>query len=394
MRNTICLIIIFLLCSLSGCSNYKELNQIAIVLGMGVDYIPSKHLYEVVFQLVNPSENAANGMSSGGTPVVTITTTGKTISEAARNASKQISRQHSYSHIELIIIGEQLAKKESLNYVFDTFERDAGIRVNVPVLIARDVKVRTAMDILPSLDKVPVKALVGKVKNASNLLGEYGETKVYEIIEQLTSLGTEAAINGISVVGDKNEGIRKENLESMEKVYVTLKGIAIFRKGKLVGWMDGKKTKSLQIIHNKLKQTNLRIHCNETRYNSVLVNSLRSHPKVDIRNNQVMISIQANAFGNIDEVLCNKDLSKRKVMNEFEHSAERELEKEIKEGILAAQKLKSDVFGFGEILHYTHLGKWNKSKLQWNELFSKAKVNVQVHMDIEGTGMRIKPYPY
>ncbi|MEH7481062.1 Ger(x)C family spore germination protein [Neobacillus drentensis] len=394
MRNRLSFIFIFLFACLSGCSNYKELNGISIVVGLGIDYNPSKDLYEVVYQSINPSENTAQGAGSGATPIVTYKTTGKTLSEAAMNTSNVISRQNIYSHIELVIIGEKLAKKESLNFIFDVFERNASSRVNVPVLMARNSDVKTIMDILPSNDKIPVRTILGKIKNASDSLGEHGIIKIYEIIENLTGLGSEVAISGISVLGNKETGTTKANLETMRKTYVKLDGMAVFRRGKFVGWVDGKKTKSLQIIKNKIKKTNLRIHCNKKRYNSVMVNRLNSDSNVDIKNNQVVITIKTNTYGYISELLCNKDISKKKIKKEYERKAERELEKEIKEGIVAAQKMKSDVFGFGEILHYKHLSKWNKSKHHWDELFSQAKVNVHVHMDIEGTGMRIKPYPY
>lgn len=394
MRNRIGFLVIFFFGTLTGCSNYKELNEIAIVVGLGVDYIPSKNLYVVTYQSVNPSENAAQPTGSGATGVTTYTTTGKTLSEAAYNTSRLFSRQNIYSHIQVLILGEQLAKKESLNFIFDVFERDAGVRVNVPVLIARDNKVKETMDILPSNDKIPVRAIVGKLKNASKNTGEYEETKIYEVIEKLSSLGVEPAINGISARGNKKKGTTKANLEDMEKAYVTLNGVAMFRKGKLVGWLDEKKTKSIQIIHNKIILTNMRIHCVNKRYNTIVVSRLKTHSKVDIKSNQVVITVFANASGSVTELLCNKDISKRKVLTEYEQKVELELKKEISEGIVAAQKVRSDVFGFGEILHYTHLEKWNNSKDHWNELFSKAKVNVQVNMDIERTGMRIKAYPY
>src|SRR5262249_12623507 len=121
MRKIVCLMFLFLSTALPGCSNYKELNELSIVIGAGIDYIPSKDLYEVVFQTIVPSENTASGVGSGATPVVNFKTTGKTISEAARNSSNLYARQNIYSHIELVIIGEQLAKKESLNYIFDVF---------------------------------------------------------------------------------------------------------------------------------------------------------------------------------------------------------------------------------------------------------------------------------
>ncbi|MEH6994672.1 Ger(x)C family spore germination protein [Neobacillus drentensis] len=394
MKTKLPILIIFIFSSLSGCSNYSELNEIAIVLGVGIDYNPEKDTYEAVYQVVNPKENAAKQTGSGATPVHNLKTSGKTLSEAANNTAHVFSRKNIYSHIQLVIIGEQLAKKESLNFIFDVFERDARVRVNVPVVIARGDQVKTTMDILPTIDQIPVRTMVGKLRNSSRLLGEYGEIKINEVIEDLTSLGAEVAINGISIKGDKKAGSSKENIDKMQKAYVALNGVAIFKKGKLVGWLDGKKTKSIQIINNKVENTNIKIHCNKKRYNSVMVNHLKHHSKVHIKNNQAVITVQANAFGYISELLCNKDITKRKVIKEFEKKAEQELEKEIKEGIIEAQKLKSDVFGFGEILRITHQSQWKKYKHQWGDLFSEAKVNVEVNLEIEGTGMRISPYPY
>ena len=70
MRTKLVLPFIGLLAILSGCSNYKEINELAIVLGVGIDYIPDKNMYEVTYQVVKPSENAAKGTGSGSTPVI------------------------------------------------------------------------------------------------------------------------------------------------------------------------------------------------------------------------------------------------------------------------------------------------------------------------------------
>jgi spore germination protein KC len=385
---------IFLVGSLGGCSNYRELNNISLVVGMGLDYLPDKDLYEITYQVINPAENAAKGTGSGASPVINFKTSGKTISEAATKHATVFSRENIYSHIQLMVIGENLAKKESLNFIFDIFERSAHVRVNVPILIARETDIKTAMDILSTIDKVPVRSLTGKVRNASEQLGEYGEVKIYNVIEGLANFGEEPAIPGISVIGDKKKGASKENLESMEKTYVTLRGVGLFNKGKLVGWMDGKETKSLQVIHNDIRQTNLRIDCDEKRNTSVMVNHLNSHSSVSLNNDRALITVMANASGYISEMLCNKDISKREVIKEFEEKAARQLEKEIKDGITAAQKLNSDVFGFGEILRRSDRRSWKKFKGDWNETFAQAEVDVQVKMEINGTGMLIMPYPY
>ncbi|QHW31119.1 Ger(x)C family spore germination protein [Paenibacillus rhizovicinus] len=383
-----------LFATITGCSNYKELNELSIVLGLGIDYLPDKDMYEVTYQVVNPIENAAKSTGSGTTPVIDFTTTGKTLSEAAFNHANVFSRRNIYSHVQVVVIGEELARKESLNFIFDIFERDANVKVNIPVLVARNSNVKTLLDTLVSIDKIPVRTLEGKLENASLILGEHGDTKIYDVIEDLTNLGSEPAISGITVVGNKKTGITKKNLESMEKTYVALNGIGVFRKGILVGWMDGQKTKSLQIIGNKIKKTFLRIPCDKKHYNTVVINRLRSRSRVDITNNHTEISVEVKAYGFISELLCNKDISKREVLEEYEDKAAQELELEIKEGIRAAQRMKSDVFGFGEILHYSHLRKWNDHSEQWNEVFSQANVTVHASIDIEGVGMRVKPYPY
>ncbi|MGG2064169.1 Ger(x)C family spore germination protein [Bacillus sp. S14(2024)] len=388
------LLLILLFIILSGCSNYKQLNEVAIIVGMGVDYIPKKDVYEVTFQAINPSANAMQIGNSKATPVVSYKATGKTISEAARNSSKQISRQNIYSHVALVVIGETLAAKESLNFVFDVFERDAKVRVNVPVLIARNARVHEVMDILPSLDKVPMVSLIGRIKNTSKLLGEHGEVKIYQIISALASKGREPAVSGISVKGNKKIGTTNANVERMENTFAVLNGVGIFKKGKLVGWLEGKKTKSIQIVNNTLKQTNLSIPCNKKKDNSVQVKSAHSDVKVDMDHSQAIIHIRTHVNATLDEILCNKNINDYKVIKEFEHEAEQEFKKETYDGIVSAQMMESDVFGFGDILHRTHPVKWKKQKQHWDQIFSKAKVYIDVDVNIEGTGMRVRPYPY
>ncbi|MBO9128996.1 Ger(x)C family spore germination protein [Bacillus sp. 165] len=394
MSTKLMLLFIFIFAALTGCSNYKELNELGIVVGAGIDYDPKKDVYEVVHQVINPSENNVQGSGSGATAVVSFKSSGKTLVEAARNSSKKFNRLPIYSHIALLIIGEQLAKKETLNFLFDVFERDGKVRVNIPVLIARNTDVQQLMDTLPSLGKIPMSTIVQTVDISSQLLGENGETKVFEVIQSLASEGREPAISGISIGNDKKNEITQANLETMDKAYVYLNGVGMFKKGKLVGWMDGKKTKSIQIIDNTLQETSLRIHCNEKKYNSILINRSHSRVKVDMQNNQAVISVRTHAIGTLDEMLCNKDISNDKVIKEFEYKAKQELQQEIRSGILAAQQKGSDIFGFGDVLHISHPDKWKKVKQDWNKMFAKAKIDIHVDIGIESTGMRIEPYRY
>jgi spore germination protein KC len=387
--------ILFLICGLvTGCSSYQELNQLGIVIAMGLDYIPEKDLYKVTFQVINPSENSSQNPGTGGTPVIGYSDTGKTLSEAARNSTKKFSRQNVYSQVALVLVGEDLATKKGLNFIFDTFERDARVRVNIPVLIARGTKVEDVLDIMPALDKIPAESIISKLKNTSTVLGEHKNVRLYEVVSQLGSKGKEPSISGISVKGNIELGSSKGNTEQSKNAYTYLNGVGMLRNGKLVGWLDGKKSKAIQVIDNSIKETNLTIKCADDRYNSIELTRLKSSSKVDVKSGKASINIKLYGYGYLDELLCNKKIGREKVMEKFQKEAAQELKKEVLSGIKAAQKAKSDIFGFGEMYHMSHPEKWNSAKKNWNQLFANASVKINVVFRLRHTGMNVETYPY
>ncbi|WP_438825729.1 hypothetical protein [Niallia taxi] len=48
-----------MLALLSGCWNERELNELAIVMAMGVDKMEKTNNYQVAFQVVNPGAIAS-----------------------------------------------------------------------------------------------------------------------------------------------------------------------------------------------------------------------------------------------------------------------------------------------------------------------------------------------
>lgn len=79
---------------LSGCWNSRELNDLAIVSGIGIDLVPETNEFKVTFQLVNPSSTATGfGASAGEPSIVIVSATDRTIFGALRKASKRATRQ-------------------------------------------------------------------------------------------------------------------------------------------------------------------------------------------------------------------------------------------------------------------------------------------------------------
>ncbi|MEE6451453.1 Ger(x)C family spore germination protein [Gottfriedia acidiceleris] len=378
---------------LVSCSNYKELNSVSIVVAMGIDYIPKENQYNMVLQIINPSA-IASVTGSIGTPIVSLVEKGRTISEAARNATKSVSRSNIYSHVALVVIGENLAKEKSLNYIFDVFERDSKIRVNIPVIIARNDSVYRVMNNLPALDKLPAKSIVGKIKNTSSLLGENQEIQMRQVISALSSTGREPVINGAILENESKTSETLDNFSSVKSSYNKIEGLGVIRKGKLVGWLDGAPAKSVQIIDNAIKETNLQIKCSKKEFDSMELTRVKTDTKIKMKGKIPIIHIKVKSIAIIDEVLCNDNFDKANTLKKYELLSEKTIRQTLGEGIKKAQGYGADIFGFGDKLHLSEPKVFKKYEKNWNDQFQKAKVKIDVDVQINNVGMRKKAYPF
>lgn len=378
---------------LVSCSNYKELNSVSIVVAMGVDYLPKDNQYNMVLQIINPSA-IASVTGSIGTPVISLEQKGRTISEAARNITKSVSRSNIYSHVALVVIGEKLAKEKTLNYIFDVFERDSKIRVNIPVVIARNDSVYHVMNNLPALDKLPAKSIIGKIKNTSSLLGENQEIQMRQVISALSSSGREPVVNGAILENETKTSETLDNFSSVKSSYNKIEGLGVIKKGRLVGWLDGPPAKSVQIVDNAIKESNIQIKCSKTEFDSMELTRVKTDTKIKMKGKTPIIHIKVKAIAIIDEVLCNDNFDKANTLKKYELLSEKAIKQTLDEGIKKAQGYGADIFGFGDKLHLSDPKVFKKYEKNWNDQFQKAKVKIDVDVQINNVGMRKKAYPF
>ncbi len=391
MKSSIFILILFLL--LAGCSNYKELNQLAIVLALGIDYNEDTKQYDITFQVVNPRGVPSSSAAGGGETlaVVNLSGSGYTLTEAARNTSLKFARKSIYYHTSLIVMGEAAAKK-GLSTILDSIERDPKIRANIPILLARDIKASKLLEIIPPFDKIPTKSLLGKLDNTVTKYGGSNGAMVYQVISALKSQGREPVISAVSILGNPKKGASKANLESLDAVYTYLNGMGIFHDGKLVGWMDGEQIKTIQILANKMETTIITVPCGKGEHLTMQVYHTKSKEEVKINQGVPDIGINVFMSGYMSEKLCVKDLTKESVLGGVQKRAEKVVKAYIESSIKEAQKYKSDIFGFGENISRSDPKVWKQVQGDWDELFAKANVNVTVKVKIEEIGMRSKHY--
>ena len=378
---------------LTSCWNSRELDELAIVSGVGIDKVPDKDEYRVTFQIVNPSAIATSvGANTGQTPMITYSARDSTLFGALRKASRQSSRQLFFAHTQLLVIGEPLAKS-GINEIFDVFERSHEFRLMTNVLVSRGTDAASVLKILSPVENLSAVSMVKKTKNSTRVWGESRDINVFEIIKGITGEG-EVIISGIRIMGDPEEGMKKTNLEQTEvKTLITMSELAVFKDGKLKYWMDGPQSRGTLWVQNKLEETSINIDSYDKK-EAVAVNILLSKTqiKVDVVDGVPVFRVYIREEGSINETKEFFDLSKGEEIKKLQVGLAKKTKDDVMQSLKVAQSMKCDIFNFGNELKRTNPKVWETVKEDWDNLFAKGELDVRVEAYIRSTGMTSQPY--
>jgi spore germination protein KC len=395
MKKTIILILISLhiIPLLSGCWNQKELNDLAFVMAMGIDKGEHKR-FDVTVQLVNPG-NVSTGQSGGGQglPIAVYKASGDTLTEAARNATKKVSRRLYYAHTNIVVISEKLAR-EGIYNIIDAFEREPEFRTTTQIVVARDSTAEEIVTALTILDKIPSSKITKEIETTEKMLGENLKVNIDDLVSALVSTGKQPMISGYQIMGNKEEASKADNLtKTTAHAYLKADGLAIFNDGKLKGWIMNDKARGAVWLLNKVKSTDINLDWKGKKA-ALNLTPLRSKTKVSAKiiNGKPIIQVVLKEESIISEINTSMNLDNPATIQEIEKIMGEKIEKEIMSSIKEAQRQKCDIFGFGEKVHLANPKFWKKIEKNWDEQFANTKVTVKVYSFNRRAGVRRDPF--
>lgn len=375
---------------LTGCWNAKELSDLSLISAVGID--KAEEGYKVSIQTINVSEVAAGqqGASGNSAPTVVYSATGENIFEAVRKMTKVVPRKMFFPHTDIIVISEEFARDEGIKKVFDWFERDHEFRTNVQVIIARDTEAEKILMVPSPIEKVSANKIGTEIAASEKVWGENMVVEIDDVIGGLISKGKEVAITGVRIVGDWSVASKGESLRQTNPLArIELSGIGIFKDDTLVEWIDNEAARGVNWIEDRIESTIVNLDCKDAK-GAVAIEVIRTNAKIKtfIKAGKPSITIILNEEGNIGEVECEIDLAKPDVIYKLEEQLEEEIKSEMKYAISVAQETKSDIFGFGDVVHRQHPRVWKEFEKEWPEVFSEIEINLQVNAFIRRTGLR------
>lgn len=395
-NNFIFILMIILSITLGGCWDIKYLDDLSIVIAMGMDKAEEQGI-QVTVQVVNPHEVSTGGGKGGGgggkSAVTTYSETGKTVFEAIRKIANKTSRRLYFSHNQVLVFGEDLART-GVKQLFEFIERDPEVRTDFYVVVAKDAKASNVLKITTPIEKIPGTKIHESVENAEKSLGtSYGVT-VKDIIESIGSAKKQFAAGSIEIVGDIKKGDSNQNVEKIDPAAILkINGMAVFKDERLVDFFEPEQSRGIAWTQDKINNTVINVPCKNKGNIAIEVIHSSTSMKAKFQQGRPSMAIHIVQEANIGESLCpDVDLSDKETFTQLGKGTEEQIKKEILAAVKKAQKSKTDIFGFADAVYKANPDYWKKNKNNWNDLFSEIPVQIEVKTEIRREGTRSKSY--
>ncbi|WP_238482590.1 Ger(x)C family spore germination protein [Lederbergia galactosidilytica] len=384
---------------LSGCWDKRELTDIAFVAAIGVDKAEDGGFIGT-FQIINPG-NVAGGLQGGsGQDSSTVTVYeiyGDNLTEVSRQAASEISRVLFYSHANLVVIGEELAKEKGIASFLDALDRDDRFRDTARVVIAKDTSANNLLKVSSPIDKIPANKITKTLEFSEQQWGEQWPVNIRELLNALSADGREAIIPSFKYFGSVEEGERMENLQSTApETVLKADSIAVFKKDKLIGYLHGEEAMGMAWIMSNIHETTIGIDWEEEKKPiSFQVISEKTKVKVAMKNGKPTVFINIVARGELGEVNIPVNIEDYHVRKEIAEKAMRRIKEIVQSTITKSKEYQTDIFGIGEKLYQNDPDSWKKLKEDWNEEhYPELEAVVKVDVSISRTGLRKNPFTY
>lgn len=383
MRNKRRILIKLILCTLilinlTACWNARELKDLPIVVGMGIDKAPSADHVLLTAQIIKPQElkgNSQSGSSGSSNAYVNIKNSGETVFRAIREFTHETSGRLYISHNQAIIIGRDIAYDGVQKYL-DFFMRASETRPTTLILIS-DTTASDILDVQPELTRMPA-INISKISKAQALQSQSKEIMMQEFVNCLLSKTTSAIAPLIHV--SENNGKKSLRIE----------GMVIFKEDKLVGQLNEIETRGMLWVTGDVKSGVIDIPYEDGKVSLEIKNATSKITPI-IKNNQVSIQIKIKEEGTLVAQTTKKNLATLSAFENLKKRQNKAIEEEILASFKKAQELNTDYFGLGEEVHKKYKKEWKDIESDWDDIFSSIDVDIQVESNIQATGLITKP---
>ena len=376
---------------LAGCWSRYEIENLAIVGGMGIDRIQEdgKERYLLTLDVIRP------GLSGGGTegggrgkPIYwRITATGDTLVDAERNINLRSPRRVFYGHMRFVAISEKIAR-EKLPDVIDYLARNSEVRLRILILLTRE-RATDALINYPELENTIARQVTEMASITGGIVSKFKIWDLAQTIDQLITPGLDPVMAELmtpfSVPAEPGGGPIK---------ILRFGGGGVVKKDKLVGWLTDGETRGYLLGAGEAQEGALPVSLKNQPEPDTNINLTRSSRQltVNVEGNKVTAKMLIHAEGDLGEYNGKEEVATHEGVLKLETKFKEEVEKEVRQSFKKAQELNADIFGLGNRLHERNPKAWKKMEKDWYKILPNVKLEIKVTAHIRRTVAISEPF--
>lgn len=353
----------------TGCWNSKDIQYLAYVTALGVDYVDGKFItYAQVLNFSNVAKTES-GEVGKEIPIWVGKGEGVTITEALSSIYTTSQVRVFWGHMKAIVLHDRFIQKAGVfKEAYDMLNRYREVRYNVlmygtkePIL---DILVQNSI-----LNMSPLESLLNTpsqiYSQRSYILPVYG----FKIISQFNEPAQTAMLPTLSL--DKKSWTEDSKMRPMFKV----NGAYFFKDlTQVVGWLSESDLEGYRWLQKKLDRSPINIPDNKDPDAALILTKSRPHIRVITKDGAVRFNIKMTIQAYLDELTVN--IGKTKI----EKQAEQVIREQIRATYTKGLAIQADVFQLGLHLYRKNPEKWREWREKGLDEQSLDRIDVDVHL--------------
>ncbi len=367
--------LLLLALTLGGCWDAQEIEKRTFPYSLWVDLTPAGW-YRITALAPIPRMMGATGTTGPpggpqGPKHAVFSSTAPTYAEAMNDLGEQTDRELDLSHLQVFVLGEELARRVGVAEVVEACFRDLRISNNAIVLVSRGpAALLTGLSPAPELfatDYIVTFFRRGKVDLQRSV-----QVELWQAYVNLNTPGRALFLPRLGRGPDNR---------------LDISGLGVFRGPHLAGWLEAEDAQAFLWITRKTQTDYLPAevpgHPGEKAILST--SKLQVRRRISRRGERYAISLQVDVRGNLQSSPAHFTGDQGELLRGLQQNASEELKRILEHGIRTVQhRYGFDAFGLGEEVRRRYPAVWTLDN--WEEQFSTMDITVEVRTQIEQRG--------
>lgn len=346
MKKILIIILTLLLCT--GCFDYKEINDLAIINAIGVDYENDE--YVITLEILNDQIDKDSSKITSYTKVGH----GKNLTSAIENAADKLSKQLIFNHIKLMILSKSIIEEKFEN-IIDLFLRNTYFRENFYVISATKNKPETLLNHTTNEAPIASTAITDTLESIRYSSNTNVLKKFDEIVEEVITYGIDTCFSNITL--KDNEFI--------------VDGMSIFNNYNYKGNLNNEYVKIYNLLTDNFDRPTYTINYDNLSFTTAINNG-----KINTEIKNGTINVTGNLMGRIIDNDPKYNIRDPKNLERIDNDFTNLLNKKISEFIKVLQDNNSDILG---ITRNYYKKTRTKDKDYWLKLDIKSNIKFNIN---------------